>query len=93
MNPINIFFSKYLLTWPLGKQNPCLFPLEVAYDSQRDTLYWAVQGNLSELQRLIPRDTSSSTLVEDTSPIGIAVDYIGQRLYWIEAGTTVCVVN
>lgn len=59
----------------------------MAYDSQRDKLYWAVEG---EFRQLSSGSNSSSSLVEVTSPVGMAVDYIGQRLYWIEANTRVC---
>ena len=61
----------------------------MAYDSQRDILYLAVEGHLAELSF---GSDAPSILVEVTDASRIAVDYIGQRLYWIESGTMVCFV-
>ena len=65
----------------------------MAYDSQRDTLYWTVNGNPIQLQQLSPGSDVSSNLVEVNSTAGMAVDYIGQRMYWVEGSTLVCIYS
>ena len=70
-----------------------MFILEVAYDSQRDTLYWTVIGNPIQLQQLSPGSNVSLNLVKVNSTAGIAVDYIGQRMCWVEGSTLVCIYS
>ena len=65
----------------------------MAYDSQRDTLYWTVIGNPIQLQQLSPGSNVSLNLVKVNSTAGMAVDYIGQRMYWVEGSTLVCIYS
>lgn len=62
----------------------------MAYDSRRDILYLVVDGHLAKLPQPSFGSGASSPLVEVTNGSRMAVDYIGQRLYWIESGTMVC---
>ena len=64
----------------------------MAYDSQRDILYLVVEGSLAELPQPSFGSYIPSVLVPVTDASRMAVDYIGQRLYWIESGTLVCFV-
>ena len=56
----------------------------MAYDSNRDTIYWTNNIYIVQLQRS-GGNTESNNLNEPflSPPGSIAVDYIGQRLYWI----------
>ena len=63
----------------------------MAYDSQRDILYLVVDGHLAELPQPGFGSGVPSLLAEITDGSRMAVDYIGQRLYWIESGTMVCI--
>ena len=66
--------------------------LGVAYDSHRDIFYWTVAGENTRLRQLtagstMPRELPFSVL----NPTSVVVDYIGERLYWIEENG-VCVL-
>ena len=65
-------------------QSPCLSILGVAYDSHRNIFYWAIDGGATRLRQLTGGDTESSELSLVANPSSVALDYIGQRLYWIE---------
>ena len=58
--------------------------LGVAYDSHRNIFYWAIDGGATRLRQLTGGDTVSSELSLVANPSSVALDYIGQRLYWIE---------
>lgn len=64
------------------------YHLGVTYDSHRNTIYWTNTGFIVQLQRN-GGNTESNNLNEAflSSLGGIAVDYIGQRLYWIRDNT------
>lgn len=64
--------------------------LGVAYDSQRDVFYWTTEGDLQQFTRG-PNPPSSLT-TQVTSPVCVTLDYIGQRLFWIENKSVVCLV-
>ena len=62
----------------------------MAYDSHRDILYLVIDGHLAELPQPSFGSDAPSLLVKITNGSRMAVDYIGQRFYWIESGTMVC---
>ena len=63
----------------------------MTYDSQRDILYLVAEGYLSGLSQPNREGLNlPSKLVRVNDAGHIAVDFIGQRLYWIESGTMVC---
>jgi len=61
----------------------------VAYDSHRNIFYWATAGGATNLLQLTGGSTVSSELPMVANPTSVALDYIGQRLYWIENSYTV----
>ena len=66
--------------------------LGVAYDSHRDIFYWAIAGNNTNLRQLTAGSAMSQVLpFEVFNPTSVAVDYIGERLYWIEDSNNVSV--
>jgi len=62
----------------------CDHHLGVAYDSLRDIFYWAIAGSSTILRQLDSGFTVPLPLSSVTDATSVAVDYIGQRLYWIE---------
>ncbi|XP_065906520.1 proto-oncogene tyrosine-protein kinase ROS-like isoform X3 [Dysidea avara] len=61
----------------------------VAYDSHRNIFYWAIDGGATRLQQLTFGATALSELSLVANPSSVALDYIGQRLYWIENSNTI----
>ena len=61
----------------------------MAYDSHRNIFYWAIDGGATALRQLTGGSTTSSELPLVANPTSVALDYIGQRLYWIENSDTV----
>ena len=64
----------------------------VAYDSHRDIFYWSIDGGSTNLRRLTGGSTLPDSQLPSVSfPSSVALDYIGQRLYWIE-NNGVCIL-
>ena len=64
----------------------------VAYDFHHNTLYWTTEND-RVVQLSLDGESNELTNVELSSSLGsIGVDYIGQRLYWIEDPSEVSVI-
>ena len=68
----------------INKCDFCL--LGVAYDLYRNTIYWTNSDRVI-VQSSLSSGDSISIREPDGSRTSIAVDYIGQRLYWIESNS------
>ena len=65
----------------------------VAFDSHRNIFYWSIDGGSTDLRQLTGGSTMPLELPSSVSfPTSVALDYIGQRLYWIENNGVCCVM-
>ena len=68
----------------------CIHAVGVAYDYRSSLYFWIIQGGQGPFYRYSALDNSLSELVErlDT-PVSIAADWVGRRLFWAQDGINV----
>ena len=67
-----------------------IYAVGVAYDFRSSLYFWIIQGGQGPLYRYSALNNSSSELVErlDT-PVSIAADWVGRRIFWVQDGMNV----